>query len=134
GLVPSLGRQPSAYRDQPAFLSHPRGRHALRSSRLSQRRLFQAAPKRDRNGVRERDGDQSVPPGNEDRRSPSRPEPRRTIEAAAPAHLAGRLAPPALPAPFQFTLALPLPGLDPVLRRISPVSGSPRCTVGCCVT
>ncbi len=76
--------------------------------------LAEPRPAQPGDGVRQRDGGQGDARRAEDLRGADDALPRPALAPAAPAHLARRLAPPALPAPLQPALALLLsrPGAD----------------------
>ena len=118
-LVASVDRQPGPDVHQPRLLPRAGRRHALRPARLPQGRLREDAVARHGHGVRERDGDQGLAEGNANHRGAGRAPSRRPLAPAAPAHLARRLAPPAVHAPVQPALALSVPGHRAVRGRRS---------------
>ena len=107
-VVASLGGEPGADVHQPRLLPRAGGRHALRLARLQEGRVRKDAPARHRDGVRERDGDQGCAEGHAHHRGGGRPASRRPLASTSPADVARRLAPPALHAPVQPALALPV--------------------------
>ena len=91
------------------LLPHPRRRLPLRHPRLPPRPGAGARAGHVRHGVRQRDGGPGVAGGAAHPRGADRAPARRPDPRPAPAHLARRLAAPALPARVQPALAAALP-------------------------
>ena len=118
-----LPGQPGAVAARPAVLPHPGRRLPLRHPRLPPRPDPGARPAHARHGVRQRDGRAGVAGRLRIAEVPTTLRPDGRSRAAAPAHLARRLAAPAVPARVQPALALLLP-VDGL-----PVHRTGRCAV-----
>ncbi len=114
--APPLPGQPGAVVGRTAAVPHPGQGLPLRPAGLPPRPDARPRPAHLGDGVRQRDGGQGRAarlrhPRGADRAAPGRPHP-----PAAPAHVARRLAPPAVPPALQPAVAVPDPRLHPVRR------------------
>ena len=101
-----LPRQSGAELHRPAVLPQQDRRLPLRAARLQPGQRAGPEPPGHRDGVRQRDGGQGGPVRPARDRGAHHAGQGRPEQAAAPAHLAGRLAAPAVPAAVQPALAV----------------------------
>ncbi len=113
----SLSRESGPVGARPALLQQPGRRFPLRDARLPARRDPRASPADDGHGVRVGDDRPREPREAADRRGADDAPAGSPRPAAPPPHLARRVAAPALPAPVQPALAVPLPRRGPRARR-----------------